>query len=78
MPHEPEMPAVCHSTYEDARDALVAAGIPFRVSLLQSQTVADGDLISVEPRPGTILRSGMEATLSVSSGPPSVAVRNGE
>ena len=75
MPDEPKMPEVWSLTYKDARTVLDAAGIPYRVAHVQSQTVAEGGLVSVEPYPGTILRSGMEAILSVSSGPPPVRNR---
>ncbi len=63
------MPNVWHLALGAAIKALEAAGIPYRISRSQNQTVPDGDLMSVAPVPGTIMRPDMEAVLTVSCGP---------
>ena len=67
------MPQIHHLPLEEAQTALQAAGLPFRVQMMQSMTVSDGELIAVLPRPGTNLESGTEVVLTVSSGPPRVS-----
>jgi eukaryotic-like serine/threonine-protein kinase len=66
------MPRVSHLPLEEARDALDAVGIPHRTSFAQSQTIPEGELVSVSPPTGATLATGMEALLVVSSGPPVV------
>ena len=70
-----EMPQVWHLSLEEAMATLDAVGIPYRISLAQNRLIPEGNLFSVAPAPGTIMRSGMEAVLTVSHGPP--AVRDG-
>jgi beta-lactam-binding protein with PASTA domain len=69
------MPQVWHLGLEEAKAALEAVGIPYRISRAQNQVIPEGHLFSVEPVPGTIMRSGREAVLNVSYGPP--VVRDG-
>jgi beta-lactam-binding protein with PASTA domain len=64
------MPQVWHLSLEEAKAALDAVGIPYRISRAQNQVIPEGHLFSVAPVPGTIMRSGMEAVLNVSHGPP--------
>lgn len=66
------MPQVWHLSVEEAKAALDAVGIPYRISRAQNRVTPEGDLFSVAPVPGTIMRSGMEALLNVSDGPPVV------
>jgi hypothetical protein len=70
VPEGVEMPQVWHLPLEEARVALDAVGIPHRISFAQSQTIPDGELLSVAPPTGATVAPGMEALLVVSSGPP--------
>lgn len=70
MPDDAVMPLVWHLPPDEALAVLGAAGIPTRVSRAQSRTIPEGQLISVAPRPGTAVRLGEEAVLTVSCGPP--------
>ncbi len=69
------MPQVWHLSLEEAKAALDAVGIPYRISRAQNQVIPEGHLFSAAPVPGTIMRSGMEAVLNVSHGPPVVRDR---
>jgi beta-lactam-binding protein with PASTA domain len=73
--NEPKMPQVWNLTYEQPKAVLDAAGVPYRISLSQTQTVPEGDLLSVSPPPGTRLGTNVEVLLTVSSGPPVVRPR---
>ena len=57
-----------------AKDALAAVGLKADVSQKFSETVADGVVISVKPKPGAIVDSGTRVALVVSKGPPPVTV----
>ena len=46
--------------------------IPYRISRAENRLIPEGQLISIAPVPGTIMRSGMKAVLTVSHGPPVV------
>ena len=70
------MPNVWHLPLGDAITALEAAGIPYRISRSQNQTVPDGDLMSVAPVRATMMRPDMQAVLTVSCGPPRVRFGN--
>jgi beta-lactam-binding protein with PASTA domain len=69
------MPQVWHLSLEEAKAALDAVGIQYRISRAQNRLLPEGHLISIAPVPGTIMRSGMEAVLAVSYGPPVVGGR---
>lgn len=71
MPDGATMPHVWHLPTNEAEAVLVAAGIPYRISRAQGQ-IAEGHLLSVAPAPGTMMDSGGEAVLTVSSGPATV------
>jgi len=66
----PVMPQVWDLPTEQAKTVLIAQGLTFRVKLSQSNVIAEGELISVSPRPGTQLDGGVEVVLTISSGPP--------
>lgn len=66
------MPKVWHLPMEEAEATLRAAGIPCRISRSQSHVAPEGDLISVAPAPGTVIRPGDEVLLIVSCGSPVV------
>jgi beta-lactam-binding protein with PASTA domain len=72
MPDEPKMPQVWNLTYQEAKAVLDAADIPYRVFFSQTQTVPEGELLSVSPPPGTRLSANVQVVLTVSSGPPVV------
>lgn len=59
-----------------ARDALQSAGLKVDVSEKYSESVADGVVISVKPKAGTVVDSGSRVALVVSQGPPPVVVPN--
>ena len=69
------MPQVRHLSLEEAKAALDAVGIPYRISRAQNRLILEGHLISIAPVPGTIMRSGMKARLTMSHGPPVVGGR---
>jgi beta-lactam-binding protein with PASTA domain len=64
------MPRINHLTLEQAQDTLRAERLPFKVELMQSMVVPEGQLIAVSPRPGSNMEDGSEVVLTVSSGPP--------
>jgi beta-lactam-binding protein with PASTA domain len=71
MAGEPrEMPRIHHLTLEQAQHTLQAEGLLFKLRLMQSEAVPEGELIAVSPRPGTIVEAESEVVLMVSSGPP--------
>jgi hypothetical protein len=45
------MPQVCHLSLEEAKAALDAVGIPYRISRAQNRLIPEGDLISIAPVP---------------------------
>ena len=59
-----------------AKDALAEAGLKSDVTQKYSETVADGVVISVKPKAGSIVDSGSRVALVVSKGPPPVEVPN--
>ncbi|MDO8307117.1 MAG: Stk1 family PASTA domain-containing Ser/Thr kinase [Actinomycetota bacterium] len=59
-----------------ARDALQEAGLKVDVTQKYSNSVADGVVISVKPKAGTVVDSGSRVALVVSKGPPPVVVPN--
>ncbi len=59
-----------------AKDALARAGLKADVTQKFSEQVADGVVISVKPKAGTIVDSGSRVALVVSKGPPPVTVPN--
>ena len=59
-----------------AKDALAATGLKADVTQKFSETVADGVVISIKPKPGTIVDSGTRVAMVVSKGPPPVTVPN--
>jgi beta-lactam-binding protein with PASTA domain len=70
MPHEPEMPPLWDLSLQEAEAVLAGAGIPYRIARSQSRTIPEGQVLSVAPVAGTVMRPGMEAVLTVSHGPP--------
>ena len=73
MAGEPrKMPRIHHLTLEQAQHALQAEGLPFKLALMQSKVIPEGELIAVSPRLGTIVEGESEVVLIVSSGPPIV------
>ena len=72
MAGEPrKMPRIHHLTLEQAQHALQAEGLLFKLRLMQSDAVPEGELIAVSPRPGTtVVEEESEVVLMVSSGPP--------
>jgi beta-lactam-binding protein with PASTA domain len=71
MAGEPrKMPRIHHLTLEQAQHTLQAEGLTFKLRLMQSKAVPEGELIAVSPRPGTIVEDESEVVLMVSSGPP--------
>jgi eukaryotic-like serine/threonine-protein kinase len=59
-----------------AKDALATAGLKADVTQKFSESVADGVVISIKPKAGTIVDSGSRVALVVSKGPPPVVVPN--
>jgi eukaryotic-like serine/threonine-protein kinase len=59
-----------------AKTALSDAGLRADVAQEYSETVADGVVISVKPKAGTVVDSGSQVALLVSKGPPPVVVPN--
>jgi serine/threonine-protein kinase len=59
-----------------ARDALGEVGLKADVTQKFSEEVADGRVISVKPKAGTIVDSGSRVAVVVSKGPPPVTVPN--
>ena len=71
MEGEPrEMPRIHHLTLEQAQHTLRAQGLPFKLVLMQSKAVPEGELIAVSPRAGAMVEGRNEIVLTVSSGPP--------
>ncbi len=57
-----------------AKAALSTVGLKSQVTEKYSESVKDGDVISVKPKPGTVVDSGSRVSLVVSKGPPPVTV----
>jgi serine/threonine-protein kinase len=75
-PEPVPVPAVVGKKSGPAKDALVRAGLKSDVTQKFSEEVADGVVISVKPKEGTIVDSGTRVALVVSKGPPPVTVPN--
>ena len=67
------MPQVWDLSAEEAQRVLVDLGLTFEVRQMTSTSVPEGGLVSVEPRPGTLLEADTRIILAVSTGPPTVA-----
>ena len=70
------VPAVVGKKASTARAALADAGLKVDVSQKFSETVGDGQVISVKPGEGKVVDSGSTVALVVSKGPPPVTVPN--
>ncbi len=68
------VPAVVGKKASNARAALADAGLKVDVTQKYSESVDDGDVISVKPGEGKIVDSGSTVALVVSKGPPPVTV----
>lgn len=75
-PEPVPVPAVVGKKSGPAKDALARAGLKSDVTQKFSEQVADGVVISVKPKEGTIVDSGSRVALVVSKGPPPVTVPN--
>jgi beta-lactam-binding protein with PASTA domain len=65
-----KMPQVHHLTLEEAQQTLKAEGLSFKLALMQSKAVPEGELIAVTPLAGSSVEHRSEVVLTVSSGPP--------
>jgi eukaryotic-like serine/threonine-protein kinase len=75
MAAEPrKRPKVYDLSLDEAQLALRGQGLGFTVQLVQNQTVPEGNLLGVAPRPGALLEDGTTIVLQVSSGPPGTVV----
>ncbi len=63
-------------SYNDALVLLQAAGLAGNEAFAPSSTVSKGNVISVNPRKGTVVLWGSTVTVTVSTGPPTVQVPN--
>jgi serine/threonine-protein kinase len=70
------IPNVVGSPQASADKQLSDLGFIVNVSLVGSDTVTEGSVISVDPSPGNTVAYGSAVTISVSSGPAPVAVPN--
>lgn len=68
------VPSVVGLTEDDARDALQRAGLVADIQPEDSEDIAEGEVISQDPKADTPLTPGSSVILKVSSGPPDVAV----
>jgi serine/threonine-protein kinase len=75
-PEPVPVPDIVGKKIGTAKDALARAGLKSDVTQKFSEEVADGDVISVKPKAGTIVDSGTRIALVVSKGPPPVTVPN--
>jgi membrane peptidoglycan carboxypeptidase len=70
-PTQVAVPQIAAGTLESAAQAqLLAVGLQPMTVTQRSATVPAGDVISVDPAPGTLVAPGATVTLNVSSGPP--------
>ena len=70
------VPDVVGRKVATAKAALGDVGLKSEVTQKYSDTVKDGDVISVKPKAGTVIDSGSRVSLVVSKGPPPVTVPN--
>ncbi len=75
-PEPVPVPDVVGKKVGTAKEALARVGLKSDVTQKFSEEVADGDVISVKPKAGTIVDSGSRVALVVSKGPPPVTVPN--
>jgi serine/threonine-protein kinase len=75
-PEPVPVPDIVGKKIGTAKDALARVGLKSDVTQKFSEEVADGDVISVKPKAGTIVDSGTRVALVVSKGPPPVTVPN--
>ena len=75
-PEPVPVPDIVGKKIGTAKDALARVGLKSDVTQKFSEEVADGDVISVKPKAGTIVDSGSRVALVVSKGPPPVTVPN--
>ncbi len=68
------VPALAGRKANAAKKALTQDGLAWEATQKFSESVADGMVISVDPKPGTIVNSGSTVTLVISKGPPPVTV----
>jgi eukaryotic-like serine/threonine-protein kinase len=69
LPHSTAVPAFANTSIEEARGDLEGAGFVVRIARGQySLTVAKGDVLAVQPVPGTSLDEGAMVTLTPSLG----------
>lgn len=75
-PQPVPVPTVEGLKVSGARTALGDAGLKADITEKYSDSVADGVVISVKPKAGTVVNSGSRVGLVVSKGPPPVTVPN--
>jgi serine/threonine-protein kinase len=75
-PRPVPVPDVVGRRLSAAKAALGDVGLKSESSQKYSETVKDGDVISVRPKAGTVVDSGTRVALVVSKGPPPVTVPN--
>ena len=75
-PEPVPVPSVVGRKSGPAKEALARVGLKSDVTQRFSEEVADGVVISVKPKEGTIVDSGSRVALVVSKGPPPVTVPN--
>ena len=75
-PEPVPVPDIVGKKIGTAKDALARVGLKSDVTQKFSEEVADGEVISVKPKAGTIVDSGTRVALVVSKGPPPVTVPN--
>ena len=75
-PEPVPVPDIAGRKIAAARDALGEVGLKADVTQRFSEEVADGRVISVKPKAGTIVDSGSRVDVVVSKGPPPVTVPN--
>ncbi len=70
----PTVPSLVSLSLDDARSALGKLGLKADLSRVPSDNVAENNVMSQDPRPGTQVEPGATVSLVVSSGAPSQAV----
>ncbi|MBI1349776.1 MAG: Stk1 family PASTA domain-containing Ser/Thr kinase [Actinomycetales bacterium] len=75
-PEPVPVPDIVGKKLAGAKATLSDAGLKADVTQKYSMDVKDGSVISVKPKPGTIVDSGSKVTVVVSKGPPPVTVPN--
>lgn len=69
-----EIPDIVGQTYEEGGNQLLALGLkPVKVDV-SDDSAPEGEIIAVDPEVGTRLGPGLEVKVSVSSGPPKIAL----